>query len=61
MTQGLVAWWCSFIGVTDPEAVRIATGVTAAAMAALAFVWIFNSIFAIFGANVTWGPGKTSK
>jgi hypothetical protein len=29
MSIGLVVWWCNIIGVSDPGAIQIATGVFA--------------------------------
>jgi hypothetical protein len=42
--QKFIAWWCELIGVTDPEAIRVATGVAAIAVGALIILWIFNTI-----------------
>lgn len=51
--QNAVLWWCDLIGVTDPSAIQIATGIIAAGTAVLAFLWVFNTIFWMLGANVT--------
>jgi hypothetical protein len=37
--QEMVAWWCSFIGIADPEAIQVATGVVGGGLA-LAIVLI---------------------
>jgi hypothetical protein len=49
--QGAMKWWCDLIGVTDPSAVQIATGIAAGGTAllvawmALAFVMMIVGIF----------------
>jgi hypothetical protein len=37
--QGLVAWWCNLIGVTDSTSIQIATGIVSAATA-LVICWL---------------------
>ncbi len=51
--QRAVTWWCNLIGVTDLSAIQTATGIIAAAMAILAFLWVFNTVFWLLGANVS--------
>lgn len=59
--QKAVNWWCNLIGVTDPTAIQTATGIIAAAMMILAFLWIFNTIFGLLGADVSFsGRRKNS-
>ena len=53
--QKFVLWWCELIGVTDPNAIQIATGVCAAGILILAILFLFNGIFWSLGANVTPG------
>ena len=57
--QKFMLWWCDLIGVTDPNAIQIATGVGAAGILILAILFLFNGIFWSIGPNVT--PARREK
>ena len=40
--QRMINWWCDFVGITDPEAINVATGVFGGglALAGVLVVWL---------------------
>jgi hypothetical protein len=59
--QKFIAWWCELIGVTDPEAIRVATGVAAIAVGALIILWIFNTIAGVIAGSYNRRHDQNSK
>jgi hypothetical protein len=59
--QKFILWWCDFVGVTDPNAIQIAIGVSAAGALLLVILFIFNGVFWSLGASVKpGGPRQNS-
>jgi hypothetical protein len=50
--ERFVTWWCDFIGITDPYAIQIATGVLGGGSALLVALALWT-IFLAFGTAIT--------
>ena len=45
--QEMISWWCKFIGVVDPQAIQIATGVVSGGLALAVVLIVWQMVIAL--------------